>query len=325
MYYKSYSDLINDIKAGFSLLYSHHFDLVVGIPRSGMIPAYMISLGLNVNCTTVQAFIKNEELSHGSTRKAANKIRFPQEASRVLLVDDSIQSGSSLKGILNEIPPELKTKITSLVVYGVESVRTDVDIILKRVPLPRMFEWNIFHHSKFSEFCIDMDILVSLNPEYKYGPNDRFKLEKTFILPNNNFHSLVTGIPEEYRKKTEQWLMSQNIKFDNLIMYKANNAEGEIGTNNHKNSYYHKAVYYKQSNLLLYITNDPLLAKAICEIATKPVFCAKNNTMYNPGKVKLLIKDPLYIPRESEKFYHRTKKILKLYLHQLFNRLTFTP
>jgi hypoxanthine phosphoribosyltransferase len=59
MNYRSYQDLSDDIKSNIYKLEKYNIDLVVGIPRSGMIPAYMISLILNVNCTDFHSFIEN--------------------------------------------------------------------------------------------------------------------------------------------------------------------------------------------------------------------------------------------------------------------------
>lgn len=59
MNYISLETLMNDIRDSINLLSKHNFDLVVGIPRSGMIPAYLISLYLNIDVTDVNSFILN--------------------------------------------------------------------------------------------------------------------------------------------------------------------------------------------------------------------------------------------------------------------------
>jgi len=74
MNYKSYDDLCSDIKNNLSQLYEYDFDLVVGIPRSGMIPAYMIALYLNINCTDLMSFIENKKIKSGE-----NPIKFKKK------------------------------------------------------------------------------------------------------------------------------------------------------------------------------------------------------------------------------------------------------
>lgn len=110
MNYKTYSDLSRDIKNNLHLLRDKNYDLVVGIPRSGMIPAYMLALELNLDCTSLPSFLKNARLARGKTRNSRFNLSFPSEACNILLVDDSIASGGSLKSSLNLLPAETKKK-----------------------------------------------------------------------------------------------------------------------------------------------------------------------------------------------------------------------
>ncbi|MGE6328533.1 phosphoribosyltransferase, partial [Psychrobacter pacificensis] len=106
MKYKSFANLSQDIIQNLFKLHSENYDLVVGIPRSGMIPAYMIGLYLNINVTSLDAFIENRKLTSGITRKTKTNLVFAQDAKRVLLVDDSINTGKSLVSALGHIPEE---------------------------------------------------------------------------------------------------------------------------------------------------------------------------------------------------------------------------
>ncbi|WP_216087646.1 phosphoribosyltransferase, partial [Shigella boydii] len=93
MNYISLETLMNDIRDSINLLSKHNFDLVVGIPRSGMIPAYLISLYLNIDVTDVNSFILNTPIQRGSTRTSGKRIYNPHDAQRILLVDDSFSTG----------------------------------------------------------------------------------------------------------------------------------------------------------------------------------------------------------------------------------------
>jgi adenine/guanine phosphoribosyltransferase-like PRPP-binding protein len=44
MNYKSYNDLSVDININVCKINFQNFDIIVGIPRSGIVPAYMVSL-----------------------------------------------------------------------------------------------------------------------------------------------------------------------------------------------------------------------------------------------------------------------------------------
>lgn len=62
MNFVSLENMISDIRGFIPELAIHDFDLIVGIPRSGMIPAYTIGLYLNIDVTDVSSFVKNVPL-----------------------------------------------------------------------------------------------------------------------------------------------------------------------------------------------------------------------------------------------------------------------
>ncbi|MFO7705553.1 MAG: phosphoribosyltransferase, partial [Halopseudomonas sp.] len=73
-------------------------DLIVGIPRSGMLVASIIALKLNLPLTDLYSFIRNDELARGNTRSYKHHALVkPQDAQKILLVDDSNASGNSMR------------------------------------------------------------------------------------------------------------------------------------------------------------------------------------------------------------------------------------
>src|SRR5687768_3323437 len=104
MNYRSFSDLRHLIVKSIPKLQFQNFDLIVGIPRSGMVPAYIIALYLNKKCCDIDSLINNATLRTGSTRRAKNLIMNSHEAKKILLVDDSIDSGVSLTNELQKLP-----------------------------------------------------------------------------------------------------------------------------------------------------------------------------------------------------------------------------
>ena len=100
MNFKSYNDLSNDIKNNISKIHTGNYDLVVGFPRSGMIPAHMIALYLNTHVTDFESFLNNKSLKCGLTRNVRVNLKKPHDAENILLVDDSIYSGNSIKNEL---------------------------------------------------------------------------------------------------------------------------------------------------------------------------------------------------------------------------------
>src|ERR1700730_12902115 len=96
LHFKSLSDLITEARKLVPQL-PRDIQGVVGIPRSGMIPAYAIGLACDLPVWSVPEFIANAESGRGSTRGQDRLARYPTQAGQILLVDDSLRTGDSLR------------------------------------------------------------------------------------------------------------------------------------------------------------------------------------------------------------------------------------
>lgn len=319
MHYKSYSDLSHDIKGKLPLLKEEDFDLVVGIPRSGMIPAYMIAFNLNINCISVEAFLKNDMIKHGITRSPNKIINQAWEAKKILLVDDSIKSGNSLANVMERIPEKMRSRITTMAIYAGLSGSKKVDLFVEYLPWPRMFEWNILYHTALPYYCFGIDGILCEEVDKESEINDEvYRLNllkaKPLVLPNTKINSIVTNRLEKYRTETESWLAKYNVKYDQLVMLNRNSPTQDPIENGIK----HKAAYYKKSDTILFVEKDPYQAQKISKLTLKPVFCFTDNKMYMPQSLDLLKKDPLFIPKEIKRLFKlflnifKTRKKVKL-------------
>ena len=94
--YRSYFDLSQDIRNTLHKIPSD-IDLVVGIPKSGMIPAMMIGSSLNIATSDLDSFLEGRLFSHGFYRCHDDQKKHLSDCKRILIVDDSINSGRSLE------------------------------------------------------------------------------------------------------------------------------------------------------------------------------------------------------------------------------------
>jgi len=297
MNYKSYADLSSDIKKNLYKLQDKEFDLVVGIPRSGMIPAYMIALGLNINCTDLLSFINNANIIKGNTRKTKKEIYQTWDAENILIVDDSIASGGSMRSSVEKIPDDYTGKVTTLAIYSSQPKRNDVNIFLEYVSFPRVFEWNIFHHAVLSRSCVDIDGVLCQDPtEEQNDDGDKyinFLINvDSYIIPTYRIHSLVTNRLEKYRSQTELWLREHNVEYDNLIMLNLKTKEERQRFGVHSK---HKADYYTKSKLDFFIESDPNQAMNISVMSGKSVYCVADNHLYDPCIINKISKNPSFI------------------------------
>ncbi len=326
MNYKSYQNLSDDIKSNLYKLGKYNIDLVVGIPRSGMIPSYMISLFLNVHCTDFDSFIENRPLIKGGRKLKMNNSKvLPHDFENILLVDDSIFTGNSMKDKKAAIPDKLKNKVITTAVYSSDSKRNDVDCYLVYLPPPRVFEWNIFHGLILSKSCVDIDGVLCTDPthdENDDGVNYINFLQNAvpLLLPTNKIHSLVTNRLEKYRSDTEMWLKNHGIAYDNLIMLDLPSKEDR---QNLKINAKHKARYYKNSNTLLFIESSLYQAKEICLLSGKDVYCIETNSMVSANTINILKNNPLqlkkYLPRDIKKMLRSIVNTVKVKKPQLTN------
>lgn len=285
MKYKSYDNLSVDIATNIHKVQGMGYDLVVGIPRSGMIPAYMIALFLNIKCTDYNSFISNSKINTGRTRTAASKVEHAWDAEKILLVDDSVHTGVTMNESLLSIPEDCRKRITRLAVYVTEDGAEFVDVFFEVLPAPRIFQWNIFHHNILGQSCVDIDGILCADPtneENDDGENYiRFLQDASpLYLPTYRIHSLVTNRLEKYRPQTVSWLKKHNIQYDNLIMLDLESKEERKRLKVHA---LHKASYYNESGALFFIESDERQAIKIAELSGKPVFCAGTNRMCYPG------------------------------------------
>jgi hypoxanthine phosphoribosyltransferase len=286
--FKSYGDLGRDITKNFEK-FSGDWDLVVGVPRSGMVPAYMIALALNINCTDISSWVNNYPLKKGLTRCVRKDLNSPWEAQKVLIVDDSIMTGNSIRNEINALPDWLAARASTLAIYSGKPIRSDVDIILEFLPHPRAFEWNIFHHNVMSRSCICLEGMMSENELCDDTGTTRFR-----YLPSRDIDTIVTSQSESNRHKVEALLMDNGVSYRNLVMKKNNNNVMTIDS-----QVKFKVETFVASTADLFVEFNSYQAKLICREAGKPVFCFSDSRIYNPedklgarfakNKIKLLI------------------------------------
>ena len=254
----------------------HDIDLVVGIPRSGLLPANMIALFLNVRMTDIDSFAQGRIYDAGY-RKASIK---EGPVKKVLVVDDSVQSGRAIQ--------EAKEKLSALrndyeFVFLAPIVSSKgaglVDIHFTVIDDYRFFEWNVFHHSILSNACVDIDGVLCKDPELDDdGPVYRQFLSEALprFLPTVPIRTLISCRLEKYRPQTEQWLREHRIRYQELIMLDFPDRASRLKWGRHGE---YKAEYYKKSGADLFIESSEHQARVIANKSHRPVLCIETNEL----------------------------------------------
>ena len=276
----------------------HDIDLVIGLPRSGMLPASMIALYLNKRFTDVDSFVNGHIYGTGWTRTVYMK---ESPIKKVLVVDDSIYSGKSITQAKEKLVGFEDIEFIYFSVFSRSESSNFVDIYCEIIDDERIFEWNLFHHYKLASTCMDIDGVLCCDPEIdddgeKYM--DFLNTAKPLFIPTAPVDTLISCRLSKYRSQTENWLKCNNINYSNLVMLDLPNRETRIKWGKYGEF---KGEYYRQSNDSLFIESSLFQAVTIAQISHKPVICIENNEL-------------IYYPDIQKTFKGRLqKRVPKLY------------
>lgn len=295
MNYRNIADLNNIILQRLHII-PRDFDLIVGVPRSGMLPANLLALYLNRPYTDIHSFM------NGHVYKAGARGQFfdVKQYKKILVVDDSVASGSALNEVkenLKELEKQFDIKYCAVyVIPGKEKV---VDYYFETVPLPRYFQWNILNHTTLEKACFDIDGVLCVDPTPEQ--NDDGPKYRDFILnaaplfiPGSKIGTIVTSRLEKYRSETETWLKNNNIKYNDLIMLDLPDMAARQKANSHGT---HKAKAYMAKPYVLFVESEYAQAMEINRLSKKPVLCTANFEMiFNSESMMYNLKSGKYLP-----------------------------
>ena len=306
--YRRYSDVLMCIKKNIGLI-ANEFDLIVGIPRSGVIPAFMIAFLLNLPASTLQEFI--DGFSPYSGERKLN-VKNSDEKTRVLIVDDSIFAGHSLKRTKHLINMSLSLEnidVKYLAIYGSLQSAALVDYCLEIVPSPRIFEWNYLNHPIASKSCYDIDGVLCVDPTKE--ENDDGEKYEEFILnakplhiPKYEIHSLVTSRLEKYRGLTEIWLEKNGVKYKNLYMLDLPSKAERIRLRAH--GAYKSKIFTELMDTDLFVESDRKQAIEIARKSQKPCICVETDELFQGQEV---IPETIHISKEPKRILMYTVEL----------------
>jgi len=286
MNYRSVASLNNDLVAWSAELPSD-LELIVGVPRSGLLVANLLSLYLDLPLTDVGGLITGKVFESGPIRgKGKERTGFLSSKRKVLVVDDSLSSGASMRAVRGRIAA---AKLPHTMLYGAAYIvagrERDVDVFCDIVPQPRLFEWNFRNQFQLQNACVDIDGVLCRDPsgeENDDGPRYRRFIETVppLMAPSVTIGRLVTTRLEKYRALTEQWLAGHGIEYRELIMMDfpdmaARRASGSHGA--------FKGAVYKACDAQLFIESSLRQAFEIAHISGKDVLCMETREMVRAG------------------------------------------
>lgn len=288
MRYVTTAYLSNLVRCNLSKI-PHDIDLVVGVPRSGMLPASMIALALNKRLTDIDSFVEGRVFDAGYR----GSLQQWGEIHKVLVVDDSINTGMAMvkaKQLVSKVSADYD--VIYMAAIASSAGTREVDIFLEIIDEGRVFEWNLFHHYLMGEACLDIDGVLNEDPVVDDdGPIylDFLKNAKPLHLPTVEVNTLISCRLEKYRPQTEQWLAEHGVRYKRLILLNMPDKKSRVEWGKHGE---YKAEYFIHSDCSLFIESSLHQAKIIANKSWKPVICLETNEIVRskPRVVKSFVK-----------------------------------
>lgn len=296
--YISYNQMVDDIRK--NLWRIPRVDLVLSVPRSGLLPAAIITKFLNVNTITVYKFcdiVENSEHIQEDIKKELVKsdltlVFQKEEYKNILLVDDTIASGRQLSKWVKRLSDERYKgfNIIILTVYKEQKVSTNISLVdlypvlkdsLLKSPL---YEWTIWNRRDITPyFAFDLDGVICVNPPDDHNTEEYENYLKnpkplyTPIVEKGFSTTVITYRLEKYREETSKFLASRGLPCT-LYMVGCKDREERNSTMNP--AAYKATVLKSLPHIILYIESNDWEARAIHQLWGRPVFCVESNTLY---------------------------------------------
>jgi orotate phosphoribosyltransferase len=264
-------------------------DIVAGIPRSGLLVANLLALHLNVPMTDIAGLIEGRVIQSGARFKGEDPHRFLWKPRHVLVVDDSVCSGSAMRKTKEQLEAAaLPHRVSYAAVYMAPEARLDghVDLYREIVSMPRVFEWNLMHGTVLANSCMDIDGVLCLDPtDDENDDGDRYlrflRDTPSMLLPTSPVGWLVTSRLEKYRAETEEWLARHRVKYGELRMMQYPDMAARRAARAYARF---KSDIYVDTGAWLFVESDAALATQIAQLSGRSVFCTETREMLQPGE-----------------------------------------
>lgn len=287
MNYRSLARLTEDMRV-WSAALPREIDLVVGVPRSGLLVANLIALFRNLPLGDLEGLLQGRLLASGPRcSRPLGEEGLADRSLTILVVDDCVSTGSAMREVMRLVEP-LREQHTVLLAAAYYDPRAEVALDQAYEPLhmPYVFEWNLMHSWVVEHGCVDLDGVLCQDPtpeEDDDGPAyERFLREaEPYLLPTKTVARIVTARLEKYRALTEAWLQRHGVRYEELVMMDLSTAAERDAAGRH--GAFKAEVYRSEKRHQLFVESEAEQARQIVRWSGKAVFCVETMQMMTPG------------------------------------------
>lgn len=258
---------------------------VVGVPRSGMLPAAAIATHLHLPLYELNGSIRQIGAG-GRARKIPSR-----SAGQLLVVDDTVYSGGAMKAARKRVQD---APAIFAAVYVRPEAAGVVDVFGEFLPSPHLLEWNFFNSGPFTGraadprlrggVAVDFDGVLCADPPMDDSDTDPGRTAYGDWLTNapplhiprhSPVKLIVTYRLERWRAATEAWLQRWGIRWERLEMW-----PGDSVASRDWNAAAHKGRLFRESGCAMFIESDARQAADIFQVAKKPVLSLANGRIH---------------------------------------------
>jgi orotate phosphoribosyltransferase len=272
-HYISYQQLVEDCHAFARSLPT--VKAIAGVPRSGMIPAALIALDLNVPMIAVETLIEQEHPEIPLPRRGfQNRV----QEGMILVVDDTCASGRQADR-LREL---IKSPVKLAAIYVEDRSKNCVDYYHAKLPgFAQFYEWTMLHDDGNRLILVDMDGVLC--DDWHGGNEDQHAEQYAEFLanvrprriPTMPLRGIVTNRLERHRPETEAWLAKHGIEFGSLSM--SPHLTFSARDRAHDAAERKALAYLADPSLRLFVESDDEQARQIALQTGRPVFSIARN------------------------------------------------
>lgn len=211
-------DKLYSFSLDFAKKLPNDFDVIIGVPRSGLIVGNLLANAMGKPLTTPDLFLQGQIWYSKDVSRPVVK--------KVLVVEDVINSGRALRKAVSNIRAynssiDVKTASLFVTVNGVHAV----DYCYAVLNDAASFEWGLLSSPVdcIGSLAVDFDGVLCHDCIEEISKN-RVLYEKwldavePYLIPTFEIEAIITARLEKYRPQTERWLKKYGVKYKRLIM-----------------------------------------------------------------------------------------------------------
>jgi len=261
---------------------------IAGVARSGLSVATMLAMYLHLPMITIRQTM-NDIVPTGNGWRIGGSKHVNPKLDKILVVDDTVMTGNSLKAIRPLVKRELGNAIYAAV-YVNPLALVKPDIWAVDLPWPHILEWNVFNSILSPSVAVDFDGILCRDcpagsdddgPKYLDFINNAKPL---YVPRRTTIPMIVTARIEKYRGPTMGWLNRHGIKTHNLVMHQASTLKDreKCDIPAYKATHYMNwAKKHKASpGPIMFMESEDWQARRIAEISKLMVVCPHTAKVY---------------------------------------------